>query len=257
MSGDSMDQELKRILELSGLKEANNSLPYGSKNDTSIRRENGNTLMINPDGEDEWVDSQYEEDAIDAGYYYSTPDDAQRYEQNRMDKARSQAASMFEDDEPQKNDIEALAEKAAIIIAQLVEIYPPENGKPNISRQGWEYLNDDENDVSFIANIGIPVINSISITRHAATWYEPEDVDDYEEEAVVDTEIVIYAELGGNIRLMDGEGDEYEYCPVGITVEDAVKRFSQEINDSKLGVEGTSEHYPSYKAARAARNDDY
>ena len=61
-----------------------------------------------------------------------------------------------------KNDIEALAEKAAIIIAQLVEIYPPENGKPNISRQGWEYLNDDENDVSFIANT--------SKSQHECFW---------------------------------------------------------------------------------------
>lgn len=253
-----MDNELKRVLELAGVKEARGDLSYGSKNDLSIKRQDGKTLMIDLDGEDQWINTEDEEAAIEYGYYYSTPIDAERYEQDRMHNAHSQAASMFEDGEEVSTQ-EALADKVSIIISKLAALYPPDTyNKTKIIRLGDDHLNDPEIDVAFSTMIGIPVTKMVSITRYAATRYEPEDVDDIEEEHTVNMEIMVSSVTDNKqyISLFDNDGNDYDSVDASMDTNAIIETFSSVIDDTKLGASaGDNEYYGSYKAYKNSKID--
>lgn len=252
-----MDNELKRILELSGIKESDGSpsnISYGSKNDPSIKRQDGATLMINTDGEDEWVNSEYEEDAINAGYHYSNDDGAEMYDNNKRDYANSQTASMMGEDVESTQS--GIAVKVESIMIGVVSKFPPE-GDADV-KLDMENVDNPKIDVRFKGNIGIPVMSTTTITRHNASYYGPEEDDEFENESIVDAPISIYTEMdpkfGHIISLYDEENyDQISWAKVTDDNTMIINQFVADVNKYMVkSKQPADKYYSSYKQAHNA-----
>lgn len=110
--------------------------------------------------------------------------------------------------------------------------------------------------------LGISVNYTVSVVLHKATWYEPEDVADYDEVEEIDCDIVLYFYNEGDSTIcLDrydevGEGNhlEIKFTP-DMSEEQAASELIKLIDKTTLGLSHEDEYYPSRSAAIRARSD--
>lgn len=152
-----------------------------------------------------------------------------------------------------------LAVKVESIMIGVVSEFPPE-GSPDIFMDDDANVDNPEVDVAFVGTIGLPILNTTSITRHKASYYEPEDVDDYEEEVIKDVQISISTMFGYDgiqyVTLYNMDGDDHSSMPVTEDTDKIINQFIADIREHNMGIKGGEHtHYASYKKAHAARRD--
>lgn len=166
-----------------------------------------------------------------------------------------QLAGLKEADAP-AFDQQAMTAKLGEVITKLAGMYPPEDGNANIQQIDSNTLYDQGNDVGFSATLGIPTTNIITVTRHKATRYEPEDIDEYEEEIITDVPVTLTTEYD-QISLCTEYEAHVDGIDLSMDAESILKLLVNGIEKTKLGVEdGGSEHFDSYKEARAKHAAD-